>query len=388
MKRYAILFSIVTLVACFVISKGQTSNNFNYSTLPVKYHHTDSNKEKIQANINAKFPNAYDLTKSLPANYVKDGSVDYTTNLQEAINNNPIVCFPNFPILINNNGLSLKSNSTVIFKPKSALILSPTNQPGYAILKIANIQNVKVYYPVIIGDRDKHLGTKGEWGMGISVTSAQNIEIYSPKVSKCWGDGIYVTGTTAQNSSNILISKPQLDYNRRNGISIISGIGINIIGGAISNTFGTDPMSGIDFEPDGGNNDINNVLVKGLVTYNNAGSGVLISLSRLPSEQAKQVNIDIDGHVDERSQNAFWLGGFYDSYKNGQGLTGKINITNSKWIDNKVPFKGNDNYQFAPNISFKNNNILKKNTQGYKKDDSSMMSMKKVWGAKSHINVQ
>ena len=379
----------IALAACGLSSKAQKSDSFTYKHVPQKYRYADSDKPKIQAGIKTRFFNsAYDLTQSLPANYVKDGSVDYTSYLQQAMNSNPVVCFPDFPVLINSKGLVIRSNSTIVFRKNSALILAPTNLPAYVMLRMVGVENVKIYYPVLIGDRDKHTGTTGEFGMGLSIVSSQHITIYGPHVSKCWGDGIYIGGTTEQNSSDVSIINPVLDYNRRDGISIVSGKNIRITNGVISNTTGTLPMCGIDFEPDGPKNDIDSVLVKNVVTYNNNQCGILISLSKLPAENAKHVNIDIDGFVDEKSQTALWLGGFYESYKNGTPLSGNINITNGRWIDNKLPFKGNDNYQFGPNINFKNNSILKKTNQNYQRDDSSMMTLKNVWGGKSHIKVQ
>jgi hypothetical protein len=389
MKKYAMLICTAAFAVCSVSSREQVKN-FNYKKAPEKYFHIDNAKHNTQADINNKFPNAYDLSKSLPANCVKDGSVDYTTYLQQGLDNNSVVCFPNFPVLINNKGLLLKSNSTIIFKSKSALILAPNDQPAYSMLKIAKVQNVNVYYPVLIGDRDKHSGTKGEWGMGIWIESAQNVKIYDSQISKCWGDGIYIAGTSAQNSSNILIQNPELDFNRRNGISIVSGTNISINNGVISNTYGTWPMSGIDFEPDGKNNDIDSVTVKNLTTFNNVGSGILMVLMRLQSEQAKHVNINIDGHVDDGSVNAFRVVGFKPTLANAQPLNGNINITNSKWIDNKQPFQGNDTYDFCPNINLKNISILKQKAgaQNYEEDRSSMASIKRDWGTKNHIKIQ
>src|SRR6476660_8447368 len=42
----------------------------------------------------------YNITKSLPSGYVKNGTIDYTKYVQAAINNNSVVVFPNFPILV------------------------------------------------------------------------------------------------------------------------------------------------------------------------------------------------------------------------------------------------------------------------------------------------
>src|SRR5690606_6028763 len=57
----------------------------------------------------------FDITKALPQGYVRDGSIDYTEYVQSAVDKYRHVKLPNFPILINNKGIRLVSNSVVFF---------------------------------------------------------------------------------------------------------------------------------------------------------------------------------------------------------------------------------------------------------------------------------
>src|SRR5690606_7605443 len=120
------------------------------------------------------------LTKYLPTNYVKDGTVDYTKYIQKGIDENQKVVLPDFPILINKNGLFLRSNQTIDFQKNSLLRMQPNGEERYGLLNLENVRNVIINNPALEGDKYKHLGKKGEWGMGINVLSSVNIKIQNP----------------------------------------------------------------------------------------------------------------------------------------------------------------------------------------------------------------
>src|SRR5690606_36315193 len=128
----------------------------------------------------------------LPKNYVKDGTVDYTNYLQKVLNESKNVVFPNFPIRINDTGLVINSGSIILFPVNSKLVLGSSSKSNYEILRIHNKNNITLVNPTIIGDRDNHKGSKGEWGMGISIKDSEGLNIINPKISNCWGDGIYI----------------------------------------------------------------------------------------------------------------------------------------------------------------------------------------------------
>ena len=70
------------------------------------------------------------------------------------------------------------------------------------------------------------------------------------------GDGIGVTG------KNITIRKCVCDRNHRQGISVFSVENLLIEDCVLSNTSGTAPQSGIDFEPDHPNEILKNVVMR------------------------------------------------------------------------------------------------------------------------------
>ncbi len=275
---------------------------------------------------------SYDLTASLPKGYVKNGTVDYTSYLQAAINKNSNVTFPNFPVLVDDAGLSLKSNSTVNFLSGSQLWLKPTATGNYNILSISHVSNVVVNNPYIIGDLTKHLGTSGEWGMGIGIYSSSNIKIIGANVSYCWGDGIYLStsqGTTT--NTNITITNASVTYNRRDGMSITSVNGLDLESPTAEYSTGTSPMCGINFEPNTSTDQLQNIVVNNALTENNAGYGIQIGYSNLYGGSNKTTNITINNHIDKRSTVAFKAAADITKRKGSETITGPLVVNSPTW---------------------------------------------------------
>lgn len=287
---------------------------------------------------------SYQLIKSLPPNFDKTGKTDYTSIIQNILDNNSIVTFPNFPLLINSNGLRIKSNSKIIFEKGSKLILQANAKTNYEILRIHNVNNVELFTPNLIGDRETHIGKTGEWGFGISIRGSQNISINNAIISNCWGDGIYIGSYGPNINSNIKIKDCFLDNNRRNGISIISGKDITISNSLISNTSGTAPGCGIDIEPNNNNEFLNNINLNNVITFNNENDGIVIGLGAFQGKENKNISITIKNHIDDNSGYAMGFA-LPKTNINNKKLFGNVGIINSVWknsINNLVQFYDNN----------------------------------------------
>ena len=322
--------------------------------------HTYLLKKSVQINKSqiTRHTQNYDLTKELPLGFLKDGTVDYTANIQKGMDENTNVYMPDFPLLINEKGIIVNSNSRIIFKPHSALLMKPNSLPYYVILKVFNASNVIIESPVIIGERNQHIGNSGEWGMGLQITASKNIKIISPKISNCWGDGLYIGGDESNTCENVRIINAKIDNCRRNGISITDGNNIRITKPIISNMNGALPMSGIDIEPNNDKATIDNILISNPITLSNESCGIIISLQQLPSETSKTVRIKIENHIDKKSKIAFYLSSFRGNYENKVALKGLIEVNNPKWYNNMEPLLI-ENYIPGPMTEFKNVNIFK-----------------------------
>lgn len=314
-----------------------------------------------------------DLKSYLPVNYVQNGTVDYTSYIQKGINENKFVRLPNFPILISEKGLTLKSNSVIYFNQKSKLILAVNSLPKYQILDLKNIENVKIYNPRLVGDRIKHKGTTGEWGMGINIISSSNISIYNPEITNCWGDGIYVSGISTKESESIFIKGGLLDNNRRNGISIISGKNINISNIYISNTYGTLPMAGIDIEPNENGNTLERINLNKITTFNNGDAGIAVILLNMIGKRQHVVDVNIDSHKDTYSKYALIMGGSKTGYKypdDIKPLGGAVNIRNSQWNDNSGKVSIAADFRYTAKYKFSNLKIKTAGKEDIKETES------------------
>lgn len=146
---------------------------------------------------------------------------------------------------------TLKIYSNIEFDlNNSEIMLQANSRTGYTILGISNVENVTIKNGKVIGDRENHSyvgDSTHEWGMGIRITSATNINLENLEVSNMIGDGIYITNGNT-NSSKISIQNCILRENRRQGITIVSGEKININSNEIYKIEGTNPQIGINLE--------------------------------------------------------------------------------------------------------------------------------------------
>jgi len=313
----------------------------------------------------------YDLTLSLPIGFVKDGSVDYTSYIQDALDVNRKVIFPNFKLLINKKGLVVKSNSVIYFSDKSKLVLMPNNLKEYQIIKLHDVKNVILYNIKIVGDRYNHTGLAGEWGMGISILGSQNINIINPQVIECWGDGIYLgKSKKSYNNINVSIKNAYLDDNRRNGMSIICAENLKVENILVSNTHGTSPMAGIDIEPDENKDVLQNIKFKNIVAYNNATHGFLFALSFLGGDLSHE-NVTIDISNIKIYYSAYGMSFKLQQDSKIENVTkGRITISNPVFYDvkksNFLSYPGNSENPFVVKIkipSASKMDILKANYQ-------------------------
>lgn len=332
---------------------------------------------------------AFDLTTVLPKGYQKDGKVDYTSYLQAGMDQHKSIVLPDFPVLVNDKGLTVGDDANIVFREHSKLLLQPTDKDTYEILRVHNVHNVNIYFAVIEGDRKNHMGTTGQWGMGIAVRAAKNVNIYAPRISNCWGDGIYVGGLQGTTNTGINIYNAMLDYNRRNGMSITSVNGLKLVAPVISNTYGQAPMSGIDIEPNNNKDVIDNITMENPVTLNNAKHGIVIALSRLIGVNPQQVDITISNHYDDGSSIAFSMGGLKTHY-DVPPIKGNIEIINPIWKNNiERPFRSYKPNGYAPVVKFTNVSVIKTAKDGRDQPDNEKMNlMKKTISSESKMTLQ
>lgn len=272
------------------------------------------------------------LTDYLPRNFVRDGSIDYTSFIQIALIKNPNIVFPDFPVLINDSGLEIPSDRTLTFLKGSELRMKPSSKRGYDMLKMRNAHNVKLINPVLIGDRYRHLGREGEWGMGISINGGSNITVLDPIVREMWGDGIYIGPQNGVIPRNITIKNAILTYNRRDGISIIAVDGLLLDSPYAAFSNGTLPMGGIVIEPDNNSDEIKNVLIVNPRTQENVGTGILVDFGNLMGGGQKKVSVTVLNHYDLKSKRGVKA---MSRVSDGTStIKGDLKFVNPRWYNN------------------------------------------------------
>lgn len=338
-------------------SCSSSAQKFRYKDIPDNYLKKISVTEIERVSICNGLIKPIYIEKELPKHYVKDGSVDYTTIIQTVLDKNNTIVFPNFPLLINEKGLTVKSNSNIYFPEKAKIILKANKLGQYEILRIHDVENVKVYFPNIQGDRYVHTAKDGEWGMGISIRGTNNVLIYGGKVEKCWGDGIYLGISPITNNvinNNIKIQKSLVDDNRRNGISIISAQNSVFEDLITSNTFGTAPNAGIDIEPNANSDIIKNLTFNNVVAYNNDVHGFLFVFSNLYGKKQNIGVINIANFTSNYSQYGVSLKIGTDKEKHIGVPYGKIIIDNPTLVNTSrqslLSYKENDKNNFSVRV--------------------------------------
>jgi hypothetical protein len=260
-----------------------------------------------------------------PTNYVLvtdygatgNGTSDDTSNIQSAVNaassQGKAVIVPVGNYRINPNvGINLPSNTTIYFDNGAVFTSLATSAGLYKIINALNVSNINIIgYPKIVGDRDIHIGTSGESGMGLYIRSCTNVYIENANISKCWGDAIYLgNGGGAQTyNQNVIIKNCVLDNNRRQGISVISVKGLQIINPTITNTHGTDPQSGIDFEPNNTTEWLQNITVTNPNIQFNANHGIHFWLGFGPGSNPISIDITNASNVKNNTNGNIYFGG-------------------------------------------------------------------------------
>lgn len=287
----------------------------------------------------------------LPNGYVKDGSVSYAGEIQLAISmasaNNQILVMPNFPILIDPigtdfSGLSIPSNSHIVFDSASFLSMKSNDLENYELISIRDKNNIIIVRPKLKGDKYTHTGTSGEWGMCLAIRGAcNNIHIIDPVIDDAWGDGIYVGQTSddiLSTPKNVHVTNPVINKCRRQGISIVSADGLYITNPTINDTRSSDssaslirgPHAGIDIEPNGFNSKLNNIRITNLNGNNNDAALLMIYLggcaNNAPENAVYHVDITVDGISDTGSNAALHCTELSESIK----YSGRVQINNLK----------------------------------------------------------
>ena len=189
---------------------------------------------------------------------VGDGVHDDTAAFQAAIDALPTtggtVTVPPGNYMINAvRAINIRSNMLLQMAPSAQLSAIPNNLPRSHVIKVWRVSNVQITGGRIVGERNGHLGTTGEWGYGLNIEASDNVSVTDMHISDCWGDGIWIGALgpdgNAVPATHVTLTRVISTNNRRQGLSIGPVNGVMVVDSTFSNSNGTKPEAGIDIEP-------------------------------------------------------------------------------------------------------------------------------------------
>lgn len=209
-----------------------------------------------------------------------DGRTDDTAALQAAFDKvagtGGTVLVPDGTYMVDaasQRQLKIGNDTTLKLSPGATIKAIPNGSKSYALLTVQGASDVTITGGTLEGDRSRHTGQEGEWGMGVSVLNgSKNVTISGVTSKEMWGDGFYVQG-----AKNVAFCSVVADHNRRQGLSVIDVDQLEVTNSVFSNTQGTRPSAGIDLEPDSVKQRISNVRIHNSKFLNNKGPGIQVA---------------------------------------------------------------------------------------------------------------
>ena len=116
--------------------------------------------------------------------------------------------------------------------------------------------------------------TKAEWRSGVSLVDCTDVTLRGFTIEKTGGDGLYLGASADGTNKNVLVENMVFDDNHRQGISVISVDGFMVRNSKFTNTIGTAPQAGIDFEPNHAGQRLVNCVIEDCIFTGNEGDGI------------------------------------------------------------------------------------------------------------------
>ncbi len=222
---------------------------------------------------------------------------DATAALQKAIDSEAgqvIVSRKETPWLLH-SPIKLRSNQKLLFMPGTIVLAAPDKFKGKndSLFKADKCENLTISgYGAVLEMRksdyqDPAKYTKSEWRNGISMLDCNNITIEGITIRNTGGDGIYLGAGDNGVCKDIKLIDLVCYGNHRQGISVISAENLLLERCTLLNTDGTDPMAGIDFEPNRPGQRLVNIVMRNCLVANNKTLGLHFCLVRMDQDNSE-----------------------------------------------------------------------------------------------------
>jgi hypothetical protein len=163
---------------------------------------------------------------------------------------------------------------------EAKLVALPNAADRYYVINAYKVNDVEISGGQVIGERDKHLATTGEWGHCVMVRGCKRVTVRDMRMANGWGDGLSVgasDGTTTVLSEDVVVANIVCSGNRRQGMTIGRSKNVRVYDSEFSYTGGIKPSCGIDIEPDlVGTSITDGVLIQNCWIHHNDSNGVQV----------------------------------------------------------------------------------------------------------------
>lgn len=156
-----------------------------------------------------------------------------------------------------------------------------------------------------------------EWRMVIDLAGCARVTIEGLRLESSGGDGVYLGAGKVPYCKDVVIRDVVCHDNHRQGISVIGAENLLIENCVFSETGGTAPQAGIDFEPNHAKERLVNCVVRNCRFENNKGAGVLLYTKHLSSESAP-VSIVVEDCVMRGNEVGIAIGAARDNGPGGE----------------------------------------------------------------------
>jgi hypothetical protein len=266
--------------------------------------------------------------------------------------------------------LELPSDTKIILEPGVIVEAAPGYKELESMITIEDAHNVEIQGNGAVFRMPKPEYKNGEERHCIAIRGSSDVHISSLSCNDSGGDGIYVGPGRAPYSSNVVVEDITLDNNRRQGISIVSAVGLWIRHCTCTHSNGAAPQSGIDIEPNRPNYRLQNIHIEDSVTSNNSGDGVVINLTKLRS-RAGPVDVTVTGNRSENNGNSGYVA--INEQPGHDGPAGTITIQSSTSVENGAYGAVASFYSSSgPSLVFRNLKVVDANLSRHTYDNAAI----------------
>jgi len=190
--------------------------------------------------------------------------------------------------------IKLRSDLDLIFEPGVVVLAKPGEFKGKgdSLFSVSDASNIAIRgYGATLrmrkADYQSKAYEKAEWRMTLDFAGCTNIKIEGVRLESSGGDGIYIGCTKNQPyCRDVTIRDVVCHDHHRQGISVIGAVNLLIENCVMSGTSGTAPEAGIDLEPNGPEERLENCVIRNCIFEDNAGAGILVYVRPLSRESA------------------------------------------------------------------------------------------------------